>query len=105
MTWAPAPVATAVARAADQHADTRRQQQRATPAIREAFAEIGDGAPAAGGAGRPRRALDRVHEDHRVHERQARIAAALPALQAVTLVGGHSHPQEGHCSPPALTSE
>ena len=42
-----------------------------------------------GRRGRLGRALDRVHEDYRVHEGEAGIAAALPAFEAVALISGH----------------
>ena len=43
--------------------------------------------------------LHRVHQDDRVHEGKARVAAPLAALEAVALVGRQRAPQEAHWSP------
>ena len=85
-----------VAGAADQEADADRQDQR-----RDAGDQGGVGVHASGGlpapsggggrggAPAPPGSDHRLHEDDGVHEGQARLAAAVAAVEAVALVGRH----------------
>ena len=83
------------ARAPDQDADPQREQKRPNTGDQR---RVGGQSRTTRLAGRRwRRCLSRalhhrVHQHHRVHEGQAWIPAALPALHAVALVGGHQRP-------------
>ena len=76
-----------------------------TPAISAAFGEMPDRFFLGGGGGGLARALHRVHEDDGVHEGKAGIAAPLPALEAVALVGRQHSPAGGALVARAWTGE
>ena len=76
------PIRTPTPIASTSVADARRSARRSARHPRRASGRWGRR------GGGSRGLLHRVHEDDRVHERQARVAAPLAALEAVALVGG-----------------